>query len=107
MYNGNPLPKNEIALLLNPDSRVWVSVIDEKPLDFSSWVGYPREIELLPGTHQAYLYIRHYVFGGFWSKSSKISFNALAGHVYQIELTAGSNDWDPEIRDITDKYLAK
>jgi len=108
LYEGQPLPLDQIAILThrNPYSRtIVIASIDRKPIPMGQGV-----IELTPG--------RHVIETGFIapaggstvvSSTSSVSLelNAQAGHVYEIHAVQYQHlpRWYPMIRDVTDELV--
>jgi len=95
LYPGQPLPKDEIAVLthMNPYSQnVVIRAVDGKKLKVQGHI-----IELLPGKHE--ICAKYASSSGYSKECATVTFNAIAGSVYVLFplLSEDRSHWSPKI----------
>jgi hypothetical protein len=110
LYSGDALPPEKVAVVIEPadelffGTQAFISEIDGKRIDHSSWDG-SAFVELLPGLHAISVGMNKQTWYGskFSLRDRTFRLQAEAGHRYEIRIkwsTKGGDDrWDPEAID--------
>ncbi len=114
-YEGNTKPYEEIAVINDSFTgsmrwdRASISAVDDETWKLSRW-SMREQVEVLPGEHSVAIYCWH-GFGpgsnvGLQGRLGSVTFNAEAGHDYQVFCSVSNGRYVRWIEDLTTGEIA-
>src|SRR5688572_20202696 len=100
-YEGPARPQSDVAIL-KEQSGILPGGAEIKRINGKAVTGIKKEIELLPGRYR--VDVEYHQAGGYEVHSTapvSASFNAQAGHVYELKGVVSGRTWRPQITDLT------